>query len=236
MSELCDSLFMSANERGTAASAWDAWAIVLRALWRASRKRSALSTLYLAAQELLFDLRSGTRTTLEQTEGGRRHEGSNPVLFARIVRGSGVHPGDSTFCDLGAGKGRAMILALEQGFAKVVGVEAVADYCALARANLDKAQRRHPNTTVEIHECDAMAFKIPCDVNVAYLFNPFPRSTMASVVEHLMDSIVSRPRDFHVMYLSPRSDCIDLFQRSGFQVVFRMGTDGVVLLRRATSD
>ncbi len=55
--------------------------------------------------------------------GGHLYQPSSSVIFNRAMDQLPIDFADSVFLDLGSGKGRAMILAAEAGFKKVIGVE-----------------------------------------------------------------------------------------------------------------
>jgi len=125
--------------------------------------------------------------------GGHLYQPSSSVLFQQAIRALPIAPAESTFLDIGSGKGRAMILAAEAGFRKVIGIEYATELNVMARANLKRIESRFPTTTFDIHEGDALAFPIPADVHVIYLFNPFDENSLqqwaATIGPSLMDGM-----------------------------------------------
>jgi SAM-dependent methyltransferase len=205
-------------------------------------------TARLGLSELLFDLRNGTDTSLEipptsgpSTDEGNAaetadvadareaHEGTNPLIFAELVRRLPVDRATSTLLDLGAGKGRALLLASAHGFGRVIGVESSAGLCRVARANIDRRRDadRARIDTIELHHGDAGRWDIPADVNVLFLFNPFGAETMRAVVGHVGESLARRPREFYVVYLHARF--AKLFVAAGFTVLHRQPREGMIL-------
>ena len=87
------------------------------------------------------------------------------------------------FLDYGAGMGRAMVLAAQHPFSRVLGVELSDELVNTAKRNLSNAKHHfHPNCRdVEIFCCDAMEFSIPADVSIVYLNNPFFGSILEKV-------------------------------------------------------
>ena len=88
------------------------------------------------------DARTGLDTASDFPEAERpenpahddamHYMGVSPRIFRKLVRDLGVAPADYTFVDLGCGKGAALLMAADQGFASVVGVELNASYLRAA--------------------------------------------------------------------------------------------------------
>ena len=137
-----------------------------------------------------FDLEFGVRTSGliagRHLASGHRHDRHNtayygvaPSVFrAMVVRWRQSKPmapiDEFTFVDLGAGMGRAVLLASEYPFRAAVGVELHPTLARIARKNATiwRAAGRAlaPMRTV----CgDAVEFKFPDGACVAFLFNPF---------------------------------------------------------------
>lgn len=112
---------------------------------------------------------------------------------------------ESTFVDLGSGKGRAVLIASLLPFFRVVGVEFSGDLVAIARENV----RRFPHAaqrcgSIELLHLDAVDYVFPDTPLVLYLWNPFDRSVMERVVANLAASYRRNPgRRMVVMYFSP---------------------------------
>ena len=82
-----------------------------------------------------------------------------------------------TFVDLGCGRGRAMILAHEAGFPKIIGVDFSAPLCRTARKNLKKL-----GIAANIVHSDVRTFVLPAEPCVVFLYNPFGAETLRSVI------------------------------------------------------
>ena len=98
----------------------------------------------------------------------------------------------STFVDVGAGMGRAMILASELPFVQVVGVEVSGSLYEVARENLETVQipsRRCKD--VRIVRADARIWNYPPGDLVVFLYNPFD----AAALEITLGSVTSRRRN-----------------------------------------
>ena len=117
-----------------------------------------------------------------------------------------VDPARTTFIDLGCGKGRALVLAAQFGFRRVIGVEFDPVLAEAARHNADAwARRSSSQGSIEVVTGDARQFPFPPEPSLVFLFNPFGEAVTAPVVANLEQSLVDRPRDVHVLYLNPRA-------------------------------
>jgi SAM-dependent methyltransferase len=108
-------------------------------------------------------------------------------------------PADASFVDLGCGKGKVLLVAAENGIAKIRGVEFAHELCETARANWAAYQaRKKPLCTVEIIENDAAAYRFQRDEQMFFLFNPFDEIVLDRVLTNLSLSIAQRPRRAYV--------------------------------------
>lgn len=112
--------------------------------------------------------------------------------------------GEDVFLDLGSGMGRAVFLAArDYAFRRVIGVEIAAPLHEIARRNLARNRHRLRCRDVELVNADVLAYRIPDDVTVVYLYNPFRGPVFAHVVDELCRSLDRRPRPLRVIYLNP---------------------------------
>jgi SAM-dependent methyltransferase len=92
----------------------------------------------------------------------------------------------TTFVDLGAGMGRALLLAARLPFRQAIGVEISPALCEIARdnlANVSRAQFRCRDLRVVC--ADAATYRFPRGDLVVYLYNPFDGSVLAEVLDRL---------------------------------------------------
>lgn len=123
-----------------------------------------------------------------------------------------------TFADIGAGKGRALMLAADHGFGRVVGVEFSPELCRVARENIEIFHRAHAAAPAMTIECvDATAWQPPIEPLFLYLFDPFGEAVMSRFVENLKTSLSTHPRPCFVAYLLPTQR--RQFEQRGFRVV-----------------
>src|SRR5882724_11277495 len=87
-------------------------------------------------------------------EACRRWRATLPPSAARVAAYS--------FLDVGAGKGRALLLAAELPFRKVIGVELSEDLARVAQKNITIWKRlAHPRAKIRVMHEDAMEFRWP---------------------------------------------------------------------------
>ena len=80
---------------------------------------------------------------------------------------------DFTFVDVGCGKGRVLMLAAQQGFDAIIGIEFAPLICQIAEQNLARFSGRRP-ARWSVLNADATAIDLPSDAPLlVYCFNPF---------------------------------------------------------------
>lgn len=108
-----------------------------------------------------------------------------------------------TFVDFGAGKGRAMMLASEFPFREVVGVELNSELAATARKNIDLWEASGlAQSPLRVVCGEASEFALPQTPCVAYLFNPFARPVLRSLLRRVEQAFTGRRGDFDLLYVN----------------------------------
>lgn len=129
-----------------------------------------------------------------------------PRRFLTAMRRLRTDAGRFTFIDIGCGKGRALILASQVGFRRLIGVEYSADLAETARQNLARS-----GIPAEVLTDDACDFPFPPEPSVVYLYNPFWSPSIDILAENLSRSLAEHPRELYVVYLNPF--CEEAFMR-----------------------
>jgi len=126
------------------------------------------------------------------------------AMIARWRRSPQLAPIDEyTLVDLGAGMGRAMLLAAELPFREVVGVELHPTLARIAQKNLIRwraaGRARAPMRVV----CgDAVEFNFPAGPCVAFLFNPFGTPVMRRLLAAWRKSFAGRGGQLDILYVN----------------------------------
>ena len=163
-------------------------------------------------RDLLFDWRHGVETrsrvslgdldiNYESKEFGRNYGPSDPKIFHKMLSCMQLHHEDYTFIDFGSGKGRAMLMASEFPFKRIVGIEFSPKLNEMARDNIKRYRSRGQKcTALEVVEGDAAAYKIPDETVVLYFNNPFNEPIMAKVLANIKKSLEDHPREMFIAY------------------------------------
>ena len=109
-----------------------------------------------------------------------------------------------SFVDVGAGKGRALLLASELPFRKVIGVELSKELAQIAGQNIEKWKQEHrARLPIRVIHQDILDFRWPRTPLVVYLYNPFEREMIELLVERLQRAAKTGSRCVDVLYLNP---------------------------------
>lgn len=112
-------------------------------------------------------------------------------------------PKETAFVDMGCGKGKALLLACEYGFRRVVGVEFSAELCEIARTNLARyAQRSGFRGAAQIVHGDVLEYAIH-DESVFFLYNPFNAVVLRALLANIGRSVRRLPRRVWLVYALP---------------------------------
>lgn len=193
-----------------------------------------------------FDLENGVQTSglipgrfLKTGHVHDRHStayfGVPPSVFRALIkrwqRTKPLEPIENfAFLDLGAGMGRAILLASEYPFRKVVGVELNPILAGIARQNLRHwraaGRLRAP---VKVTCGDAVSARIPIGPCLIFLFNPFGGSVMRRLLNRLAVRFRNRPQQLDLLYVNNEEDRL-IGLKSGFRRLF------VGQVRRSSDD
>jgi len=121
----------------------------------------------------------------------------NPEIFARAISHLPPETRDALFIDLGCGKGRALLLARESGFKRIVGVEFSRALAKVARKNVAGLAE----VTVVCEDASKYEFEKAGHVTI-FLYNPFGPEILEQVVENLRRQGVTG----FVVYVKPMHD------------------------------
>jgi SAM-dependent methyltransferase len=187
-----------------------------------------------------FDEEFGVRTSGlvagRHLKSGHLHDrhatayyGVAPSVFRALLRRwQKSRPGwaleEVSFIDVGAGMGRAMLLAAELPFRQVLGVELNPTLGRIGRKNLAvwraSARARAPMKLV----CgDAVEFPLPEGPCLAFLFNPFGAPVMRRLLTawrlSLRKALAGRARQLDILYVNNEQERV-LEQQPGFERLF----------------
>jgi len=157
----------------------------------------------------------------EHARDSTSYVGVQIPIFRAMMRSAGVDPRRHLFVDFGCGKGRALFLAAEQGFRRVLGVEFVPSLHRVARMNVDAFRRQRPSAPpIEVHFGDAATYPIPPEDAMLFFYNPFGERVMRKVAANIQASIRARPRSLVIAYRNP-VHCQIFDELAGLRIVSR---------------
>ena len=109
-----------------------------------------------------------------------------------------------TFIDIGSGKGRALLMAADYPFRRILGIELLPDLHRVAKENIGKYKSDSQQCfAIDCLLGDASEFVFPTEPTVLYLFNPLPESGLAKMIGNLEHSLRAHPRPVFVLYHNP---------------------------------
>lgn len=178
-----------------------------------------------------FDAQYGTDTagylSPDDLRGSTKHDALNngysavaPSVFREVCRRwrdtlpLNTRAAAYTFVDVGAGKGRAVLLAAGETFRKVIGVELNEHLARIARRNINLwlgASRARGN--IRMLRQDALEFRWPRAPLLVYLNNPFECELVGKLAAKLAGVAAKGPSLVDILYVNP--GCADVLMASG---------------------
>lgn len=173
----------------------------------------------------VYDIRHGVVTTKSSREPGQAVQYRGYEAMCGWHLRAGLPPGSVTptdvFADIGSGKGRGVLLAASRyPFARVIGVEYTEKAHLQAQRNLEHWRGRSL-CPVELVHADAVGWRVPPDVSVMFLFNPFVGPAFERFIKNLTTDLRRDPRPFRLIYLNATMH--EVVVAAGFRFVRRRG-------------
>jgi SAM-dependent methyltransferase len=183
-----------------------------------------------------FDLEFGVKTSgliagrnLKCGSRADRHNtayfGVAPSVFREMIaRWRRLKPAGAidefNFIDLGAGMGRALLLASEFPFRTVIGVELNPTLARMARKNVAQWKASGlASAPVRVKHGDAVEFQFPAGPCVVFMFNPFGAPVMRRLIRSWSRSLVGREGQLDVLYVNNEQELV-IRRQSGFVRLF----------------
>jgi SAM-dependent methyltransferase len=131
------------------------------------------------------------------------YEATSPRHFRAVLRQVDLDFGQTIFVDVGCGKGRVLLLASQQPFRKVIGVELSPMLVAAARDNLRRYRGRLRCRQIEVIQGDIRHFRWPSGPVVIYCFNPFRGALFADFLSTLLAARAHSAEPTWLIYSNP---------------------------------
>ena len=143
---------------------------------------------------------------------GNNYAAIDPVSFRAAMSTLPIKFEDFVFVDFGSGKGRALILASEFPFKRIIGVEFSPELHAIAQSNIQKYSKSGPSKSeflepasvrLESMCMDFLDFPLPLEPSVFLLFDPCDEYVLEKLLFRIGASLAAHPRRIHLIYLAP---------------------------------
>jgi SAM-dependent methyltransferase len=157
---------------------------------------------YTAWRANAFDRRFGTDTAVDL--GAGHGFPVNRDFLREMLRALPAHPEDYLFVDVAAGAGRAVLLAAELPFQRVVGLDRSPENCDRARRNAERfGAARRRILRVDVVQTAFTGWELPAVPTVFFLDGPLVGPEAQPAIEHVEASLARYPRRTFVVYRKP---------------------------------
>jgi hypothetical protein len=125
-------------------------------------------------------------------------------IFREIIHTLAIDFNQYTFIDIGSGKGRALLLASEFPFRRIIGIELLPELNRIAEENIRRfANAQGRVLPVETICGDATEFEFPNEPLIIYFFHPLTEAGFRKVLANLQLSLKREPRPVQMLYANP---------------------------------
>src|SRR5580693_5378051 len=132
------------------------------------------------------------------------YQPTEPALFREMIANLKIDFQEFTFIDIGAGKGRTLLMAADYPFRRILGIELLPVLYRVSQKNLSSYKSDSQQCFAVEAMCeDARGFVFPIEPLVLYLFNPLPEAGMIDVMDNLVHSLSQYPRVVYLLYRNP---------------------------------
>lgn len=135
---------------------------------------------------------------------------ANPAV-KKVLKELCISQKDSIL-DVGCGKGKAMSYMLSFPFQRIDGLDISEKLIKVAERNFSILREKQ---RIALYICDARDFDGYDNYNYLFFYNPFPRTVMKVIKEHILESLRRFPRKMTIIYENPVDR--DLFENGEFQ-------------------
>ncbi len=162
-----------------------------------------------------FDTRYGVDTSGliwgEHLAGGNKNDSWNtayygiaPSVFHTLMVRLRIDFPQFAFVDMGSGKGRGVLLAVQYPFKEVIGVELAEPLHRIAQKNVKTyAEQELQCRSIMLLHMDAAEFTFPAEPLVLFFYHPFCKPVLKQVLRNLQVSLRQYPRAVYLVYINP---------------------------------
>ena len=163
-----------------------------------------------AVEDWVFDARHGLDTRQEvavqdldigheHKQYAEKYKATRARYFRKLIQHVDL-PRDGVFVDVGCGKGRILLLAIESGFDRVLGLEISPNLCEIAKRNIAAFRKRGgTNGSVSVACTNILDHQLSHDETVFFLYSPFERDVTRQFLDMVRESIEQNPRELFLV-------------------------------------
>lgn len=132
------------------------------------------------------------------------YQPTEPAIFREMMAILKIDFREFSFIDIGSGKGRALLMAADYPFRRILGIELLAALHGVAQKNLSAYTSSSQQCFAVEAVCgDAREFIFPAEPLVVYMFNPLTQAGVNDVMRNLVLSLSQNPRVAYLLYRNP---------------------------------
>jgi hypothetical protein len=137
--------------------------------------------------------------------------------FQQVLASFDIPFEDFIFIDFGSGKGRAMLLASDYPFKRIIGLEFSPKLHQIAEENI-RRYRSPAQKCSDIHSVntDFVDYVLPHEASILFFFHPCRIRVLSLAVAGIQRSLLASPRPLYIAYVAPTLEQERLFASAGF--------------------
>jgi hypothetical protein len=148
---------------------------------------------------------------------GNDYAAIEPIRFKHAMSCFSIGFEEYTFVDFGSGKGRALLLASELPFKRILGLEFSPELHRTAEKNIGS----YRSTTQKCRDIQSLNvdfadWQLPPEPSFLFFFHPCRIRILAEVVAGIGRSLRSHPHPLYIAYVAPTPEQEHLFAATGF--------------------
>jgi|SRR5208282_420556 len=148
---------------------------------------------------------------------GNDYMAVDPERFRDALSSFDIAFEDFTFIDFGSGKGRALLLASEFPFRRILGLEFSPELHSTAEQNIQRySSATQRCRAIQSLNVDFADFALPPEASVLFFFHPCRIRVLSAVVSGIGRSLLSQPRALYIAYVASTMQQEQLFASAGF--------------------
>lgn len=144
------------------------------------------------------------RTPKEKLQGSVMYWATPVSIFRKILESLNLKYEQYHFIDIGAGKGRVLLMASEFSFSRVTGIEIDSELAETAKRNIEAySKSRSLKTSVDVCCKSVDRFSFSPVNTVIYLFNPFDAKVLNELLAELNVAFSAGECELIFIFLDP---------------------------------